>query len=492
MVLVRATPGVIKRTLSVAGTIESPYAVKLASKVAGQIMTLEVREGTAVKAGQTVVRINDSEVKGQVLQARATLAEAKFRLAQAAVGRSSTSVGVLSGIQQQESATASAATDLRQATNNSASQIGAADAAVSDAKSRLVAAESNVEGAKADIQSAQANVANAKARLTRLETLFKQGYVAQQDVDDARTLLTVQSSSQSSLQQKLASARAAVVSAQEQVATSQHQAGIVRTNAASLIEDAKAKLAASQALLKLARTNRSQVPAFEQNLAALKASVDVASAQLEQAVARLTDTVLASPIDGVVTMRSADPGSYATPGQPLLTVQFLKWMYVTASVPIENIDRVKVGVTTSITLDALPGQTFEAKIAEVNPSADTQSRQFLVRMRLDNTAGQIRPGMYARVLIDLEKTQAEVTVPREAVKNKNGKNSVVTVDDTMTAHLVPVEVGVEDATTVQVVNGLEAGTQVVVLSYSSPKEGQKVKVATAGKGAKSGKRAKKE
>src|SRR5690349_8272826 len=73
----------IVQSLETVGSVESPYNVKLSPKVAGRIDYLEVREGTAVKPGQILVKIDPTEVEGQVLQQQAAVAEARSRLAQA-------------------------------------------------------------------------------------------------------------------------------------------------------------------------------------------------------------------------------------------------------------------------------------------------------------------------------------------------------------------------------------------------------------------------
>src|SRR5438270_5528482 len=128
-----AVPGDILATFDSDGTVEAPFTVKIAPKVAGRIEFLEVREGDHVSRGQVVARVDPSEVEAQVRQQEAAVAEAQSRLAQAQATQGSTNVGVRTQIDQQKAAVASAQADQHQAEANYNAQVAAANAAVTDA-----------------------------------------------------------------------------------------------------------------------------------------------------------------------------------------------------------------------------------------------------------------------------------------------------------------------------------------------------------------------
>lgn len=489
VVLGKAEPKEIVSILESVGTVESPYNVKLSSKVTGRIDFLEAREGTPVKVGQVLVRIDPSQVEAQVLQAQANVAEARSRLAQAQLGAGPNMVGVTSGIRQNLATVSSAEADYEQVSVNYSSQVAAAEASVTDADARVASAQAGIETASSDVQSAQANLENAQARYQRTNNLYKQGFIAAQDVDDARTTVKVQQNAVNSAKNRLEAARSALASAKATRNAAANQASIVRRKGIADIAASKAKLNQARAGLASANANKSQVPAYAANIAALRSSVDAALAQLRQAQSSRADTTITSPLEGVVTARSMDPGMIATPSQSILTVQYLKWVYVTCGVPIEQSPYLKPGMTANIKLDALPDKAISGVITEVNPSADPQSRQFTVRVKLDNPQGVIRPGMYARLNLVTQRVNAAVVVPREAVKDTPKGKIVVTVDADMTAHQVPVTVGASDVKNIQIVSGLQGGEQVVVLSYQNLRDGQKVKVsASSGGGKGTGKR----
>lgn len=494
--LATAGPADLDQTLDAVGGIEAPYNVNISPKTAGRIDFLEVREGAAVKTGQVLVKIDPAEIEGQVLQQQAAVAEARSRLAQAQLTQGSTNVGITSTIDQQRANLASVQADYNQVRENYGAQVATAHSAVTDADAKIAAAQSQVANAKASLQSAQANLANAKTKYDRVYSLYKQGFIAAQDVDDARTTVDVMQANVNVASGQIDAANSALRSAQAAQSSAVSNEKIVTRKGLSDIAAAKAKVAQAAAQLTAASANRSQGPAYAANLNALQSSVAAAEAQLRQAEARRSDTVLTSPIDGVVSLRSTDPGAIASPGSPVLTIQFLKWVYVTGSIPIENTEKVKVGTPVTFTIDAIPGKTFSASVAEVNPAADPQNRQFTIRIKVDNAANALKPGMYARLHVVLQRDEAAVAVPREAVKvAKDGSKSVFVVDDKMVAHMTPVTTGGEDPKSIEITSGLKVGDKVVVLSYSPVRDGQTVttgkregKGGAGGEGAGSGKR----
>lgn len=487
-----SAPAVIENTLNVVGSVESPYNIRISPKTAGRINYLEVREGARVTAGQILVKIDPTEIQGQILADRAAIAEAQSRLAQAQITQAPTNVGIATTIEQQGANLASAQADYGQVTANYTATVAAAHSSVVDAQAKVAAAQSAVENAKASLNSAQANLRNALTKYTRTDTLYKQGFTAAQDVDDARTEVDVQRAAVNVAQGQVDAANSALKSAEAVRDSAMSNEKIVARQGLANIQASKAKVTQAKAQLTAAVSNRAQGPAYQANLAALRAAVVAAQGELSQAQARLADTDLRAPIDGIVTERSADPGSIASPGTSVLTIQSLNQLYVTGSVPVEDTRAVSIGTTVMFSVDAIPGKTFTAPVAELNPSADPLSRQFMIRLKLDNKSGELKPGMFARMNLVLEKVNAAVAVPREAVEtDSNGEKSVFVVDDKKVAHQVKVTIGAEDAKYIEIKEGLQPGQQVVTLSYTPVKDGQTVTIgkpdAGGGKGGRRGK-----
>lgn len=448
----------ISQTFEATGSVEAPLSVKIAPKLTGRIDYLTVQEGDRIRKGQVLVRIDATEVEANVQQAMAALAEAQYRLAQAKLTQNPTDVGVAAQVKQQKASVASAEADYSQTVETLKAQVAAASASLSDA-------EYKVENAKAGVNSARANLDNARTRLARLTTLLEKGYVSAQSVDDAKAAVAVQEAALEIAQGQLKSAGALKDAAAEQLK-------VVKSKGTADTEAARAKLVQARASLDYAEANISQTSAYRQSIAALQASVDAARASLRSAQSKRRDTVLTSPLDGYVTGRHADPGAIASPTQPILSVQFMKQVWVSASVPEDVCSKLHIGGSAVIRLDAFPNRTFAASIIQINPSADASSRQFTVRSILSNPSGLLKPGMFARVSFETDRVRGARVVPREAVLRDKMGAYVIAVDRSNKALRTPVVTDAEDTDFISIGTSLSPGTKVVTMSAMPLKDGQ--------------------
>jgi RND family efflux transporter MFP subunit len=278
-------------------------------------------------------------------------------------------------------------------------------------------------------------------------------------------------------QSELNASKADRDSATAQKKAADQQAKIAANKGHADIASAQAEVKQAQAALATARANVAQTPAYEQNLAALQASVDVARAGLKNAQAQMANTVLTAPMDGFVTTRYADPGSVASSSQPVLAIQAIGQVYVTFPAPEDVARAIKPGTPATVKFDALPGESIVAKVARVNPSADPQSRQFNVRLIVNNPAGHIKPGMFARVSLVTSRAKDALVVPREAVDETGGGAVVTVVGPKDVAQKRVVALGPRDSSVIAITHGLRAGEKVVTLSADPLTDGQTVKIA---------------
>jgi HlyD family secretion protein len=464
----------IANTFEATGTLEAPLNVKISSKITGRIETLTVHEGDRISKGQVLVRVDASQVEADVRQAQAALSEAQYRLAQTQITENPMNVGVETQIRQQAASVASAQADYDQVRENREAQIAVAESSVTDAQGRVDNTQAAIGNAQAAISSANANLNNARIKYGRIADLQKQGFVAAQDVDDAKATVAVQEAAVEVAQGQLKSATAARDSANAQRKSAEHQVNIQRTKLGADVEAARQKLAQAKASLDYARSNTAQAPAYKRSIAALSSAVEVARGALDSAKARRADTVLRSPLDGYVTGRMMDPGAVATAGQPILAVQFFQQMWVSVAVPDSVSAKAHIGQSVAVTFDAMPGKTFTAGIIQVNPSADPQARQFTVRAVLSNTDNNLKPGMFAHVLITTDQASGVLAVPREAIQQDDTGSYVTMVDEANKAHRVTVTTGLSDAAYISVLSGLQEGDRVVTVASVPLKDDQKV------------------
>jgi membrane fusion protein (multidrug efflux system) len=462
------------RSLELVGSVEAPITVRLSPKVSGRIMTISVREGASVTPGQALVTIDPTEIDAQVLEQRAAVAEAKARLAQAEMGVNSTDTSVAAQIRQQSAGLLAAQADVKQQEQSLKAQIAAANAQVVDSEARVATAKAQIETSRADLATARATRDNAKARADRAENLFGQGYLSAQERDNAVTALAVAESNVNGSQTRVDAAVSALASANAALASARSQASITKAKATADLTSARARQTQAAASRDVARANSSQSGAFRQNLDALRSAVAVAEAQLRQAESRRADTILRSPIAGVVTQRSGDPGSIANSGSEVLVISQLNPLFISVPIPVDQTAAVRVGMPMPVTFDALPGREFVGPIAEINPAADPSTRQFTVRIKLDNPDLVLKPGMYARTELPLSRTEARVYVPREAVREVKSEKMVYRVGEDGAVEGIAVQLGAEDAGGYEIKSGINPGDKFVALAYSAPKDGQKI------------------
>lgn len=142
---------------------------------------------------------------------------------------------------------------------------------------------------------------------------------------------------------------------------------------------------------------------------------DLATANQGLAQKRLSDASLQAPADGFVSRRAIEPGQTANPGQTVFEIVRLDPMEITVGVPETDIHLVKIGQTASVTIPALPGESFAGKVRVINVSADPQTRTYMTRIAVPNPAHRLRVGMVAEARIQGDKMVDLMTLPAETI-----------------------------------------------------------------------------
>lgn len=195
-------------------------------------------------------------------------------------------------------------------------------------------------------------------------------------------------------------------------------------------------------------------------------AVDQLKAQLDAALSQynnmLENTVLRSPISGVITARNYDPGDM-TGSQPVLTVgQLTPVVKVMINVSENDLAIIKQGTPVDVTFDAYPDQTFSGTINRIYPTVDTSTRTFPVEVRISNTDERIKPGMFARVNLDLG-VKPNVVVPDQAVVKQTGSgNKYVYVYSDGKVSYNKVELGQRIGSAYELLSGVNDGDTVVI------------------------------
>lgn len=305
-------------------------------------------------------------------------------------------------------------------------------------------ARSSLDGNKASLENQRANLGKARAvaandarQAERMKTLFERGLVSATDWDNART---VAESSRASVQ----SAEAQLLVAETQIATSESQVRL-----------AMAQVETYRATLRLAETN-------------------------------LSNTRLVAPFTGYISQRNLDPGAAVsaqssgtnTSSLGILVLQDIASVKVQVEVPERQIARISPGLTVRLAVDPYRGEVFKGTVARVVQNLDPRSRTMGIEVDIPNPDGRLKPGMFARVDLVVDRRAAALVIPVEALRLGEGKPSVMAVRGGV-AESVGVAVGVADGGWVEVVGGLTEGDQVIIQGKDLVKPGQKVRAVPA-------------
>jgi RND family efflux transporter MFP subunit len=211
----------------------------------------------------------------------------------------------------------------------------------------------------------------------------------------------------------------------------------------------------------------------QQSVDQYKTELDAARTQYNNT---MENTVLTSPINGVVTARNYDPGDMSS-SLPILTVgQLSPAVKVIINITENDLTKIQKGMNVTVSFDALPESTFPAKISRIYPTIDTATRTFQAEILINNPNEKILPGMFARVEINLG-SQDNVVVPDRAIVKQTGSgNRYVYVYKNGKVSYNKVELGQRINDTYELLSGVESGDTVVITGQSRLADGVAVQV----------------
>ncbi len=214
----------------------------------------------------------------------------------------------------------------------------------------------------------------------------------------------------------------------------------------------------------LARTRElmARAASSQADLEQAEASFRSAEAQLQLQQTRLDRTVVRAPFAGVVGERYVSLGDYVTSGDALTTLQTVDPQRASFQVPERFSQRLAVGQQITFQIASVQGRVFEGTVDFVDPRVQLPGRTITVKARVSNEDRSLKPGMFLEARLATEVRPEAVVVPEDAILPLQGADYVWTVNGEGMAERVEVDLGVRTPGWVEIVSGLEAGTQVVV------------------------------
>lgn len=190
----------------------------------------------------------------------------------------------------------------------------------------------------------------------------------------------------------------------------------------------------------------------------------------------LENTILRSPVSGVITARNYDQGDMYG-GSPIYVVEQITPVKLYVGISEMDYTRVKKNDTVTLTADALPGKTFTGRIARIYPTIDAATHTFTAEVNVANSDRLLRPGMYARVTVNFGSNHS-IVVPDDCVVKQQGSGvrSIFVLQADNTVKEIVVTLGRHFGTEYEILSGVAEGDKVVVKGQASLKNGSKVNV----------------
>ena len=211
----------------------------------------------------------------------------------------------------------------------------------------------------------------------------------------------------------------------------------------------------------------------------VQSQVQQAQSAYDMAKKNLEDCRIYAPVSGVVGTKIMGVGETVLPTEPVLTILSIDNVKVRVSIPEREIATINSGTATTITVDALQGETFRGGRIEKGVSADPLTHTYDIRILVPNPGRKLLPGMVARVEmrnVENEKmsTGGRISLPVKAVQQSTDKSLFVWTVQQGKAHRTTVSVGQVTGNRIIVDSGLQEGDQVIVEGYQKVGEGTPV------------------
>ena len=218
--------------------------------------------------------------------------------------------------------------------------------------------------------------------------------------------------------------------------------------------------AQEELLLALDRKNSRLISAAENRLSALQ--LPKSSIVKLKKTKKVQQTItFYSPQNGVVENLKIREGFFVKPGSTLMSIGDLSEVWVEAEVFERQAGQVKTGTPVTMTLDYLPGKTWQGKVDYIYPTLDAKTRTVKVRLRFKNEDGEFKPNMFAQIAIHTTGDEQVLLIPKEALIRTGNQDRVVLAIGEGSFKSVAVRVGRYDSESVEILEGLSDGEKVV-------------------------------
>jgi len=216
------------------------------------------------------------------------------------------------------------------------------------------------------------------------------------------------------------------------------------------------------------------------NAGSAEAAVEQAQAALLQARTGIGNCSITAPINGVVGAINLSLGETAGVQMPVAIISDTSRLEIDIMVSEEDISYIREGSDVEVLVRAVRPESFRGRVESAATAADSTTKNYQVKISLDNPEQVIKSGMFAQVALATESAQDTICIPRNAVIARGSKSVVFIVDKDSRAQMVEVATGIENSSSIQILSGLKAGDQVIAKGNTLVSDGTLVRVVAGG------------
>ncbi|MCW3094665.1 MAG: family efflux transporter, subunit [Chthonomonadaceae bacterium] len=445
---------------------------RVAPSTPGRLLSVRVREGDRVTAGQVVATLDNRPQQAQAQSARAALSVSRAQSQEAQMAARAAATDQGNSVKVAHLAVDAARLDRANAVQQAQNALLAAQTDLR--KTQAGARPQEIAQADQAVRQAQSTHDRAAIELQRSQKLLSIGVAATRQVDDAQTALDIANSTLESAKQAAALVKAGARAEDLQAAQLRVDGAQELLRQAQKSGDAKVQQA--QAALTQAQESVGQVAVKQQDARAFAQTVAQKQADLAAAQSSANYAEVHAPLSGIVTRRALNPGDMADVTNPIVEISDVRSLNLIANLSAADGTKLRAGMPARITSPDIPGKTFPGSVLSVG-QVDPQTNLLAVRIVVYNAGSSLRVGGYALSEVVLKTDPHAVVVPKQAVLAHDGKSVVFVVGKDDVAHQTEVTLGPERNGFVEVTEGLKPDTRIVNLGGYELADGAKVKEA---------------
>jgi len=432
----------VVQTLAASAQVAGRDESEVGAEISERLASLEVSEGQKVRRGQLLARLESGLLNSQLRQAQAALltAQAQLELARRPPLASEFAVVQAETTQSQEAYRAQAEQAARR---------------LQELQSGPTREE--IEQARGQWQAAQVQVEQNQREALRMQRLVGDGFVTLQESERAQTALTAARGNLHTADQRLRQLR---------VGTRPE----VLAQARAQLLQAEVNLQQSTALRKARLQSLVDQPRAE-DVKVARARLEEAQWSLKVAQARLAQTEVRAPYDGLVSRIYLKAGQNTAVANPILRMVRLPGLELQADVDENNLGRLQPGQQALVSCDAYP-QRFSARLREVAPQVENQRGTVQLKLDPENPPDWLRPGQTVSINLQLEPERDLLVLPLSCLSTVGKRSTVLRLRDGLVEER-EVEVGAPGADGFPILAGLSA-EDTVVLDPTQAQVGQAV------------------